>query len=129
MIENLEQIFFEWLDKADADLAFATFAYKETSFFSHVCLLCQQAVEKYLKGLLVAKKVPLRKIHYTATLAEKCSKFNERFLDHIKDCKTLDKYYIPARYPVGIKLNISKTDAGKALEIAREISLLVRESL
>ena len=45
-----------WLKKAEDDLSFAKMAFKETEFYDHVCFLSQQAVEKYLKMVIVASK-------------------------------------------------------------------------
>jgi HEPN domain-containing protein len=46
----------EWFVKAKADLDFAKLGFKETKHYGQICFLCQQAVEKYLKGFLVAHR-------------------------------------------------------------------------
>jgi HEPN domain-containing protein len=39
-----------WLAQAESDLAFAELGVRE-GFFAQACFVCQQAVEKALKGL------------------------------------------------------------------------------
>jgi HEPN domain-containing protein len=51
MSSNLPQL---WLNKANEDLTVARLVLEE-KFFSHVCFLAQQSIEKALKGYLFAK--------------------------------------------------------------------------
>lgn len=48
--KNSHQLAQEWFKKAQADIDFAKLGFKETEHYGQVCFLCQQAVEKYLKG-------------------------------------------------------------------------------
>lgn len=64
-----------WTRKGKDDLLFAKAAFKETEFYSQICCLCQQAVEKYLKVVLLAingKITKKDKIHNLNILAKKC---------------------------------------------------------
>jgi len=45
-----------WFLKGKDDFLFAQAAFKETEFYDHICCLCQQAVEKYLKGAILLIK-------------------------------------------------------------------------
>ena len=46
----------EWLGKARSDYLFAEASLKEFSgFYSQICILCHDAVEKYLKTFLLLR--------------------------------------------------------------------------
>lgn len=51
MADNYRNLADEWFEKARADVDFARIGFKETEHYGQVCFLCQQAAEKYLKGL------------------------------------------------------------------------------
>lgn len=119
----------EWFNKAKADIDFARIGFKETEHYGQVCFLCQQAVEKYLKGFLVAKGIKPKKIHSTATLVRKCAQISKEFSDFISLCKILDRYYIPTRYPVLSAALYKKEDAQEALQILDGIVNLVNKLL
>jgi len=115
----------EWFKKAQPDLDFAGMGLKETNHFGQVCFFCQQAVEKYLKGFLTAFDCNFSKIHQTAILIKKCAGIDKRFGSLLKECKILDRYYIPTRYPVPWQENYTKTDARQALKISERIIDLI----
>jgi HEPN domain-containing protein len=117
----------EWFTKARADIDFAKIGIRETEHYGQVCFLCQQAAEKYLKGLLVAHGLKPPKIHSVATLAAKCSKFTKELGTVLAKCKLLDRYYIPTRYPVATGLIFKKEDALGALSILTEIIEVVEK--
>jgi HEPN domain-containing protein len=124
---NAKKLAQEWFDKGDADIEFARLGFGETEHFGQVCFLSQQAIEKYLKGFLVAKaKVPKR-IHSISALIKECVKLDRRFSKFAESSKTIDSYYIPTRYPVGLPHDFSKSDGKKAISIADEIIELVNE--
>jgi len=129
MDEKSQQLASEWFEKAQADLDFARLGFKETKHYGEVCFLCQQVVEKYLKGFLVAMCKRPRKIHSVGALAKSCAKFNKEFGDLISKCKILDRYYIPPRYPVPSRIRYYKKDAKEAIEIAEVIVRLIKRLL
>lgn len=55
----------QWLEVADLDLAAAERMYADnpTIFGYHIPFSCQQAVEKYSKGVLLVMGKPFRKTH------------------------------------------------------------------
>lgn len=57
-----------WLRKAEDDLAFAESSFKETEFYDHICFLSEQAVEKYLKAIIIISKGRLSKKERTHNL-------------------------------------------------------------
>jgi HEPN domain-containing protein len=129
MANNNLKLANEWFKKATADIDFAKIGLKETQHYGQVCFLCQQAAEKYLKGLLEANRIKPPRIHSVATLATKCIKINRGFKNLVPKCKILDRYYIPTRYPVAVGLVFKKEDAQEALSIAYELIDLVENAI
>jgi len=87
-----------WINQGERDLKAAN-ELLEPEMYETVCFLCQQAVEKMLKGLLYGKG-------YRAIITHSVKKlFNDvaREFDDVKplvgECIELDKQYIPPRYP------------------------------
>lgn len=118
-----KKVIFGWLQKAEDDLNFAKRTLKETDFFDHVCYLAQQAVEKYLKTIIIIQKGGITKkekthnlIYLSQVCREKVDLKNFR-----KDLRILTEAYIPARYPSNGYTKSSKADARKCLESAERI--------
>lgn len=63
-----KRIIFGWLRKAEDDLSFAKRTLEETDFYDHVCYLSQQAVEKYLKAIIIIQKGGITKKEKTHNL-------------------------------------------------------------
>lgn len=84
----------KWFEKAKDDLKKA----KDNFGIGHYDLasfLCQQAVEKSLKAVLIERKNEFPKIHDLVRLG-KLVELDERLL---KNCEKLSPVYIGARYP------------------------------
>lgn len=121
-----------WLHKGRDDLLFAKASFKETEFYDQICCLCQQAVEKYIKAVILVIKGEITKrdkIHNLNILAESCkslidlSQFDE-------ELRALTQAYIPARYPDEAHLKaFSKEEAKNSLEIAEKIINFIEEQL
>ena len=105
-----------WLDQAyedldDAEYNFKGERYKTTSF------LCQQAVEKSCKALLLQKTGKLRKIHDLVELGKSID-LPSRLLDN---CKELTLAYIYSRYPDVVPVDNLEEKSAHFLEIARGV--------
>ncbi len=117
----------DWFEYAEDDLKFAKVGLRE-GFYSQVCFLSQQVIEKTLKGLLVAKGKTYPKTHKLIDLYRLCGvNWLEPFKNKIK---LIDEFYIPMRYPGGIPGGpatrpSNETDAKEALSAAEEILQLV----
>lgn len=130
MKNNPSEITKEWIKKADDDLKFAEVGF-EQRFYNQVCMLCQQAVEKYLKAYLVHKKGELKKkekIHDLPKLADLCKSLGLDLSDYYVQLRTLSEFYIPVRYPDAAFGVFGKDDAKESLESAKKIIEKVRES-
>lgn len=111
----------EWIDRAISDLKYAYAGEKETGQHHITCYLCQQAVEKVLKGLIVLNGEQPKKTHHLGLLISEVAKDYPTFLDLRKDIRKLDKYYISARYPDDTTMEFTSDDAKGALETAQKI--------
>jgi len=100
MNEAYRKITQEWLNKAQSDYLFAEASLREFSgFYSQICVLCHDVVEKYLKAFLISQGKRPDRIHdLLAILNEGCQV--DSTLDVIStQCSILNDYYIPLKYP------------------------------
>jgi HEPN domain-containing protein len=112
-----------WMAMAEDDLNFAKVGLRE-KFYSQVCFLSQQVIEKVLKGYLVHGGKTYPKTHKLIDLYRLC---NADFLGPFKNkIKLIDEFYIPTRYPDGVPGSLperasNETDAKEALKTAEDI--------
>jgi len=97
----------KWVDIANYDLATAK-AMFETGRYLYVAFMCQQAVEKILKAIIVQKTdIYPPKVHKLEFLAKKAG-LNTEFNENQKNLLTeLNFYYLNNRYP-DFKVELSK---------------------
>lgn len=120
-----------WTSRADDDLAFAKAGFQD-GFYNQVCILCQQAVEKYLKAYLIYVKGSIEiteKIHDLAKLADICKTHGLDMSEKYVSLRTLSEFYIPARYPDLVFDTFEQKDAEEALAMAEEIIADIRKVL
>jgi HEPN domain-containing protein len=119
-----------WLARAEDDLSFAQLGLRE-KYYSQVCFLSQQVVEKAFKAFLLAKGRTYPRLHKVIELANLCFELRSE-LDPLKiDLKLLDEFYIPTRYPDAVPGGLPTglpefADAQAALAAASKILELVR---
>lgn len=127
--ENNKKLAQEWFDIADNELGFAKAGLGElNAFYPQICFLCQQAVEKYLKGFLVYHKRKFPKIHDLAQLLKLCAKIDKNLLKFLEEIDTLSQYYLVSRYPLEYP-PAKKEQAKEALDIAESIINFIRTKL
>ena len=119
----------QWFAKAEADLGSAEILFREGGSTDTICFLCQQAVEKYLKGYLILKKKKFGKIHDLAALLAVCGELDKEFLDWYKEAEKLTSYYIETRYPPDTPVSYTKKEAQEALKLAEEILEFVKKKI
>lgn len=113
--------YLEWFNKGEKDIKSARLLFEHSGFPEVICFLCQQALEKYLKGYLLYSDKGIPPIHDLYQLCKKCSVIDERFLEFFDDCKFLNAFYIKVRYPMDFEVIVNNEDAKKALNIAERI--------
>jgi len=118
-----KKIISAWLQKAKDDLDFAEVAFRETDFYDHICYLSQQAIEKYLKTIIVMQKGSIGKRerrHDLLYLAKLCRDMVD--LENFREeLRILSEAYIVSRYPVGGYAKAIKEDAQYCLASAKKI--------
>jgi len=89
-----------WLRKAHADLESARRLLGSPSpILDTGCFHCQQAVEKALKGYLLARGVVTPKVHVLGLLFDYCEEQDAAFADVRGDCEWLTRFAVETRYP------------------------------
>lgn len=122
-----------WLEFAKQDLKMAEVALRE-KFYNQTCFHCQQAVEKFLKGYLIAKNKEVPKIHFLDELLNLCAQIDKNF-EKLKDyCSKLDDYYIPMRYPDALPGMLldglpNEKDALEAISFTKEIMQFITKMI
>lgn len=119
----------DWIEKGSHDLEDAKRLLKNGGHTDTICFHAQQAVEKYFKGYLVSKKINPRGIHHLEELAKDCARFDKGFLELLDECLILTRYYIETRYPPLVPIEYTKEEADKAIRMAEEIIVFVKDKL
>lgn len=120
-----------WFHFSQEDLDFAKSGLKD-GFYSHVCFLSQQAVEKAMKGYLVTQGRDYPKTHGLISLLG-CMKVT--WLDpYLSQIKKLSEFYVPLRYPDAVVGSLGKNlpdkeDAQNTLKWANQIVRIIRSHL
>ncbi|MEA1936546.1 MAG: HEPN domain-containing protein [Patescibacteria group bacterium] len=120
----------EWFSIGNNEFGFACLGLddKQDRFYAQICFLFQQAIEKYLKGYLVANNVKVEKVHDLGYLCKQCSFINGNFIKFYNDCKIVSQYYIPSRYPAHWPEHTRK-QAEKSYKTAKKIIKFVKKNL
>lgn len=119
MNEQVEEIR-EWIEKADHDLGSAKIIYLHLpDYFDTIAFHCQQAVEKYLKALLVYYRIEFSRSHDLVYLLELLSRKIE--IDDLKFRKAflLNNFSVQIRYPNKI-VKLTKEEIESDVEISQE---------
>ena len=88
-----------WRLKAEEDFAAASILAEHGGPPATICFLCQQVAEKYLKGYLLLRRQPPKRIHHLDVLLEDCIALDGSFQHLVDDAVFLKRYYIESRYP------------------------------
>ena len=129
-----------WMKQAEEDLKTATYLFgsMEETFYSFTCFHSQQAIEKALKGFVVANGRLLRSDlegHELLTLAYRASQIDPRLHGISGMVRVIhgQKYYVKTRYPDYLSggpipaEKFTERSAEEALSNARNILQLLRE--
>ena len=116
----------QWIEIADSDFKAAQHMAK-TMWpvpYEIICFHCQQAVEKYLKWVLVLHDIDPPKIHDLEELEKLCEKIIPQFETIYEKCAVLTEYAVHTRYPE--EKQLEKHDMKRALEYSQSIREFVR---
>jgi HEPN domain-containing protein len=118
----------EWILKAENDLLNAAHTLKlaRRCPTDTVCFHAQQCAEKYLKALLVLRRIDFPKTHDLEALAARAGPRSGPGLAH-DDLVRLKRYATAARYPGAEEIPLA--EARRAVAAARRIRAAVRRLL
>lgn len=132
MRDKYKRITFEWLNKADSDLNFAKSSFDEfDDFYSQMCILCHDAIEKYLKAYIASYGVKPERIHDLVVLLNECARLSvnpEDFKTQEAGCRILNRYYTPLKYPSHYPM-ATKEQAKEAINAASQIGEFIKEQI
>ena len=123
---NNEDKYLYWLDAAEYDLASAESMF-ETGRYTYVVFMCQQSLEKLIKGLYnyyVDDNIP--RVHNISFIFGKVIDEIKLEVDDLKYelFDTLSAYYLQGRYPSfkeKISQLVDKNEANRVLEQSKEV--------
>ncbi len=111
-----------WMDKASKDIRVARHLIDvgNDDFLENAIFLCQQAVEKAIKGFLAKNKIRFDKTHNIKVLLSLVLPVNEKLAEGLKPCEILTKYAVAIRYPeeTGEQFLIDRTLALNTYKLA-----------
>ena len=89
-----EKILKEWMEFARIDFLTAKHLYEHMypKPLEIICYHCQQAIEKFLKGVLISKGVTIKKTHDLGLLAEMLQEYTEMDEKYLEMCDDLTPY-------------------------------------
>ncbi len=80
----------------------------------------QQALEKYLKGYLIAKGWPLKRIHDLEDLLDYAVDYDESLETFRSLCQEITEYYIEERYPLSLSSGLTVKEVRMKISRAKE---------
>lgn len=119
----------EWCRKAQMDFDSFNLLKDHENTIEPALFHAQQAIEKWLKGLLVINNIQADKTHNLSKLLALGQQVYSELLDekYLFYCSTLQQYAVDSRYP-GLDLELAELeeDLRVAVNALREISVFVR---
>ena len=114
----------ELFDKAERDIMSIDILCKDKMYpadrkYDIICFHATQAVEKFLKGYIIANGQRVKKIHNLAVLLEKTIMIDKAFKGITTECVLLNQYIAEIKY--SNRNPISKSDIGKVLGALKTI--------
>lgn len=127
----MELITKKWLERAKYDLVSAKIMY-DSKRYLYAAFMCQQALEKTFKAILIENKKDIPRIHNLVRLAEQAEVY-PLMMDADQDfLADLTPYAIESRYgdyKKSLSEIIDKKSAGQYLEASRKMSQWLRKKL
>ncbi len=128
MNELSEQIK-EWIKKAEHDLGSAKIIFLYLPDYSDtIAFHCQQAVEKYIKAIMVYKEIEFQRSHDLIYLLELLSSVSEISKDRYKKAVSLNGYSVQIRYPDKI-VKLTREELEDAIAISQEFRTFAIEQI
>lgn len=111
-----------WFEKSAQDLRMAKALFEmDAGFKEGSAFMCQQSIEKALKGFLVFHKVRVAKIHDLVQLSDQALKINTNLKTLSSDMARFTEYAVSYRYPDAANAKLLPQDVEYAMGRAQEI--------
>jgi HEPN domain-containing protein len=110
----------DWLKRARSNLIRAKQPKPEEVLWEDLCFDTQQAAEKALKAVLVARRIPFRFVHDIAELLTLLENQGVPLPEEIKVSAELTDYSVESRYP-GPFEPVTEEEFQRALKIAEAV--------
>ncbi|MGE5127796.1 MAG: HEPN domain-containing protein [Betaproteobacteria bacterium] len=118
-----------WLRRARSNLARARqLAGTPDVLYEDLCFDAQQAAEKALKAVLVAKGVRVPRTHAIAELLTLAQMAHVSIPAHVRSATLLTPYAVEARYP-GVWEEVTAGDYEQALHVAGQVLAWAEEQV
>jgi HEPN domain-containing protein len=119
----------QWVQKAEADWRVSRYLLGDSDFHGEgIVFHAQQAVEKYLKAVLIWHQVEFSKTHDIARLLVLVASCDPALAESLRDVVELTPYGAEYRYP-GEYPPVTPSDAREAMEMADRVRAQVRPRL
>jgi HEPN domain-containing protein len=109
----------DWLVHAESDLQVAVTGKSPKVLYETLCFHVQQAVEKALKAILIANKIPSTKTHNIGTLIGMLPT-NVVFPGELEEAVGLTTYAVMTRYPGDLE-PVTEDEYLEALSLAEKV--------
>jgi HEPN domain-containing protein len=91
-----------WFLQAEDDFRFVEWLKNESVFFDKGCFIAQQSGEKALKACVYATGERRVVGHSLFEMVNRLSRIDSEFQTIMDEARSLDRFYIPTRYPNGL---------------------------
>jgi len=110
----------EWINKADHDFGSAKLIFLHIpDYFDTIAFHCQQAVEKYIKAILVYCEIDFQRSHNLIYLLDLLTKKIEISEERYDKAILLNGFSVQIRYP-DKTIYLSNEELAAAIEIAQD---------
>jgi HEPN domain-containing protein len=110
----------EWLNRAKSNLAIARRPKTDDIYWEDLCFEVQQAAEKALKAVMLAKGIKFRLVHNLSEHLTRLEQSGVPLPDDVKNAATLTDYSVETRYPGPIE-PITEQEFRNSLRIAEAV--------
>ena len=109
----------EWLNRARSNLAMARNRVPD-AYLEDLCFEAQQAAEKAIKAVMIARNIDFPYVHNLALLLSILEEEGESVPNDIRRATRLTPYSVDIRYP-GVEQPVSEHEYESAIEVAEAV--------
>lgn len=123
------ELVMNWINKADHDLGSAKIIYLHLpDYFDTIAFHCQQAVEKYIKAILVQREIVFDRSHDLIYLLELLPEVIQVTTEQFRKAASLNGLSVQIRYPNTI-IRLTKKELEEAIAISHEFRAFAVEQV